>query len=166
VPGIESLPLLDTPVSVIDFETTGLYPKNDRVVEVTVVRHDPGREPRLVFDTLVNPQGRVRATEIHGITDDDVCDAPTFPEIAGDLLDALQGSVLSAYNVYSDVKFLIAELDPIGVEFEAPHSCLMYMRPLLGLGKKGPLKQVCDEAGVPLEVSHMSSDDAMAAAML
>lgn len=67
--GIAERPIADTPIAVFDFETTGLHPGYDRVIEVSVIRIDPGQPPRLAFDTLVNPRRRVAATEIHGITD-------------------------------------------------------------------------------------------------
>lgn len=66
----------DTPIAVLDFETTGLSAGNDRVVEVSVVRIEPGLPPRLVLDTLINPRRRVAATHIHGITDRHVVDPP------------------------------------------------------------------------------------------
>jgi DNA polymerase III epsilon subunit-like protein len=78
VQGISPFRIDDTPIAIIDFETTGLIAGADRVVEVSVVRVDPGEEPRLVLDTLINPQRHVSATEIHGITDADVADAPYF----------------------------------------------------------------------------------------
>ena len=87
--GIYAQPICDTPIAVIDFETTGLTPGTDRVVEVSVVRVDPGEEPRLVFDTLVNPQREVAATEIHGITDSHVADAPEFCRITSSLDETL-----------------------------------------------------------------------------
>ena len=67
--GIKDRRIAETPVAIIDFETTGLTAGFDRVIEVSVVRVDPGEQPRLVFDTLVNPHRPVAATEIHGITD-------------------------------------------------------------------------------------------------
>ena len=115
VQGISTRPIDETPIAVIDFETTGLTPGADRVVEVSVIRVDPGREPRLVFDTLVNPHRCVAATEIHGITDADVADAPSFQNIAGELLDSLNGCVVAAYNVYFDIKFLNFEMRNAGV---------------------------------------------------
>lgn len=70
--GIAKRRIEETPVAVIDFETTGLTPGYDRVVEVSVVRVDPGERPKLVYDTLVNPARPMAATEIHGISDADV----------------------------------------------------------------------------------------------
>lgn len=67
--GIDNRPVADTPVAVIDFETTGLTVGYDRVVEASVVRIDPGGEARLLFDSLINPGRSVAATEIsrHGL---------------------------------------------------------------------------------------------------
>ena len=76
--GISHRSLRETPIAIIDFETTGLTAGADRVVEVAIARVDVGGEPRIILDTLVNPLRRVAATEIHGITDADVADAPRF----------------------------------------------------------------------------------------
>ncbi len=97
--GISTRRIDATPVAVIDFETTGLTPGLDRVVEVSVVRIEPGEAPRLVFDTLVNPERPMAATHVHGITEADVAGAPRFDEIAGDFLAAMQGCMIAAYNV-------------------------------------------------------------------
>ncbi len=73
--GIAQRLINETPVSVIDLETTGLTPGYDRIVEVSVVRIEPGEAPRLIFDSLVNPGRPVAAIEIHGIGDRDVAAA-------------------------------------------------------------------------------------------
>ncbi|MEK6531001.1 MAG: 3'-5' exonuclease [Deltaproteobacteria bacterium] len=95
--GIATKKIAEMPVAVIDFETTGLTAGYDRIVEVAVARIDPGERPRLIFDTLVNPLRPMAATEIHGITDKDVADAPRFKDIAGELLAAIKDCVLAAY---------------------------------------------------------------------
>ena len=101
--GTHDRPEVETPIAVFDLETTGLNPGYDRVIEVSVIRIDPGRGPRLVLDALVNPRRRVAATEIHSITGADVAGAPEFGEIAGDLLGAISGCVLTAYNSHSAI---------------------------------------------------------------
>ncbi len=55
------------------------------------------------------------ATEIHGITDRDVLDAPRFEDLARELLHALSGCVVAAHNVYFDLRFLRFELDRLGL---------------------------------------------------
>lgn len=165
-PGIWNLPFSETPISVIDVETTGLTPGHDRVVEISVVRVDPGEKPRLVFDSLVNPHRPMAATEIHGITDEDVLDAPTFSDIGGDLIRSLDGSVVSAFNVYFDIKFLRFELGQINLHEVPPHFCLMYMRPMLGIGKRCRLEEACRDANINLSAAHTAGSDALASAEL
>jgi DNA polymerase-3 subunit epsilon len=164
--GILDRPIHDTPIAVLDFETTGLTPGHDRVVEVSVVRRDPGQRPRLVLDTLVNPLRPMAATEIHGITDDDVREAPRFEEIAGELLAALSDCVMAAYNVYFDLKFLRYELQQAGVAQVPPHLCLMYLRPMLGLGCRCKLEEACRAHGIHYQQSHVAAHDAQASAEL
>src|SRR5512134_1746588 len=103
-PGILGVAVGEVSVAVVDIETTGLHAGADRVVEMSVVRVDPGGQPVLAVNTLVNPRRPVAATEIHGITDDDVADAPTFADIAGDVAGAISDAVLMAYNVYFDMR--------------------------------------------------------------
>jgi DNA polymerase-3 subunit epsilon len=164
--GITDRVIADTPISVLDFETTGLNPGPDRVVEVSVVRMEPGRSPRLAFDTLVDPGRRVGATSIHGITDEDVVGAPAFAEIAGDLVRALSDSVVAAYNVYFDLRFLEFELAGSGFACSLPHFCLMWMRPMLALGDRCPLERALAEHGITHTGAHTASGDCLASASL
>ncbi len=164
--GIYQRRIDELPIAVIDFETTGMLAGPDRVVEVSVVRVEPGQKPYLAFDTLVNPQRSVGATYVHHITDRDVANAPTFGEIAGDLADALSGCIIAAYNVYFDIRFLQYELSQAGIDLPLPHFCLMYMRPMLGLGDKCGLACACEMHNIRLTNAHCAYDDAMAAAQL
>lgn len=164
--GILSRRINETPVAMVDFETTGLTPGFDRVVEVSVVRMDPGQRPHLCFDTLVNPMRPVAATEIHGITDDDVAQAPRFNDIAGDLIGVLTDCVVAAHNVYFDIRFLQYELEQSGVNHEPPHFCLMYMRPMLGLGCRCKLEEACRAHDIEHEVTHVAAQDAEASGAL
>ena len=165
--GISSRSWRELPVAVVDVETTGLHPAGDRIIEIAVVRLEPGsKEPRIALDTLVNPGRRVSATEIHGITDDDVRGAPTFPAIAPAVVQALHGALFASYNVYFDAKFVGAELERVGHRRFPPHLCLMYMRPLLAIGSRCTLDDACREHGVPRNGSHMAAEDALASARL
>ncbi len=106
------------------------------------------------------------ATEIHGITDEDVAQAPTFADVAGDVIRAIDGAVVAAYNVYFDIRFLNYELAAAGLPCEPPHLCLMYMRPMLGLGSRCTLADACAESGVDYRAAHIAAEDALASAML
>jgi DNA polymerase-3 subunit epsilon len=100
----------------------------------------------------------------HGITDADVVDAPRFQDIAGDLLEAIAGCVVAAYNVYFDMRFLQFEFSLHGVRETPPHICLMYLRPLLGLGKRCRLVEACH--GVRLDENHLAGADVIASGQL
>ena len=130
--GIAHRRIAELPFAIVDLETTGLYAGGDRIVEIAVVRAEPNQKPALVLDTLVNPRRPVSATEIHGITDAEVADAPTFDELAGNVLHGIAGAVFASYNVYFDARFVQSELKMVGVREFPPHLCLMYM----GLGKR------------------------------
>ncbi|WP_158261104.1 MULTISPECIES: PolC-type DNA polymerase III [Pirellulaceae] len=164
--GISSHRIADTPLAIIDFETTGLVPGFDRVVEMSVVRVDPGKDPVVVYDTLINPGRAMGATEIHGITDEDVENAPFFDDVAGELLAATKDCVIAAYNVYFDIKFLNFELTNAGVAHVPPHLCLMYLRTMLGLGARCKLDVACREHLIEYSATHKAADDALAAGQL
>jgi len=165
--GILGRVIAETPVAVLDFETTGLTPGGDRVVEVSVVRVDPGGgPPRLVLDSLVNPERPMGATEVHGIRDADVRSAPRFHEIADELVRATAGCVVAAYNAYFDMRFLEFELCLAGVREMPPFFCLMYLRPMLDLGVRCSLEQACQAHGHRYLATHAAADDALAAAHL
>jgi DNA polymerase-3 subunit epsilon len=88
--------------AVLDFETTGLFPSHDRVIEVAVVHVDETGTITGQWDTLVNPQRDLGAQRIHHITSAEVMDAPTFAEIAPKLIELLSGRVLVAHNASFD----------------------------------------------------------------
>jgi hypothetical protein len=99
--------LADPGVVLLDTETTGLsYP---RLVEIGVL--DINGETLL--DTLVNPGSPIppEATAIHGITDQDVADAPGFGELLPELTRILQGRRVVICNAAFDTRVLATELD-------------------------------------------------------
>lgn len=164
--GILKNTIKETPISIVDLETTGLYPGGDRVIELAVVRIEPNEKPRLVLDTLINPNRQVAATEIHGITDSDVADAPHFEEVAGNIASAISDSVFASYNVYFDIKFLQEELSRVGVSKELPHMCLMYLRPMLGIGRRCSLGDACEAHGIHQDSCHQAAADALMGSQL
>lgn len=99
---------LQRPLVVFDLETTGLT-FGDRIVELCFLKiHPDGSEE--TFTTRVNPEMPIpeSSTEIHGITNDDVKDCPTFKEIAPKLLEMIKGCDLAGFN---SAKFDLPMLD-------------------------------------------------------
>lgn len=91
---------LNRPLAVIDLETTGTDPKTDRIVEIGVVKifPDGSRDDRC---RRVNPGVPIpeAATAIHGITDADVKDTPTFEILVPGLVRFLDGCDLCGFNL-------------------------------------------------------------------
>ena len=110
---------------VVDIETTGLDPENDRIVSVAIVRarfadleeNSSGLNGE-TMDTIVNPQCRIpyRVSRRHGITNRDVNDKVTFADIAQRLRDFIDTRPIIAHNVSFDKKFLNAEFKRAGVK--------------------------------------------------
>jgi DNA polymerase III subunit epsilon len=163
---LRSLPLDACGFAVVDLETTGFSPERDAIVEVSVVHLDPGLEPRVAFDSVLDPQRPVTGTHVHGLDDTAVAGAPTFSQAAGDLARALAGRVLVGHNIAFDRMFLGSAFAPWGIDLDVPHVCTMYLRPLLGLGPRQSLDDACREAGVPRHSGHAAGVDAFDTAQL
>jgi DNA polymerase-3 subunit epsilon len=90
---------LKNPLIIFDLETTGMNIASDRIVEISYLKVTPnGKEEcktlRLNPEMPIPPQ----STEIHGISDADVADCPTFVEVAKNLAKDIEGCDLAGYN--------------------------------------------------------------------
>jgi len=96
---------------VLDVETTGLQPSRQRVIEVAALRFKDGLEVSR-FESLCKPDRRVPkyVTQLTGITDVLLEEAPTFAEIVDGLLDQIGSCLIVGHNVGFDLSFLDAEL--------------------------------------------------------
>ena len=77
--------------AVVDVETSGLDPTKHRVIEVAVTQLSPAGVVESEWSTLVRARGGTGPVHIHGLTDHDLRDAPTFAEVAGTLRGLLEG---------------------------------------------------------------------------
>ena len=100
---------------VLDFETTGVRPKKDCVVEVAAVNY-LASGPRVRFHRRINPGILIpaSATAVHGIRDEHVADSPPFAAIAKRLSDFLCDCDLAGFN-FKKLRFLLAEFARAGV---------------------------------------------------
>jgi len=111
---------LNAPVCIFDLETTGIDVSKDRIVEISVLRVDPdGKETW--FTRRVNPGRPIpeRATAVHGITDEDVKDAPRFDEIADQVYALIKDAYLVGFNSNRfDLPMLVEELLRAGIDID------------------------------------------------
>jgi len=110
---------LKRPIVFIDLETTGINVSTDRIVEISALKiHPNGKEQWM--NSLVNPEMPIpqKSTAIHGITDSDVKDAPTFREIAKNLTSFMEGCDLAGYNAIKfDIPVLAEEFLRTNMDF-------------------------------------------------
>jgi DNA polymerase-3 subunit epsilon len=161
------------PLAVIDFETTGLAPDADRIVEIGIACFAGGELTNLKH-WLVNPGIPIpeQARNVHGIGDADVAGAATFEQLAVELVEVLKGHLPVAYNAGFDRAFLLAELERAGIDTRGPeHSpaCsaavdwidpLIWTRELYRDDSSRKLTDIAARLGITLERAHRAASDA------
>lgn len=103
---------LTKPICFFDLETTGINVSKDRIVEIAILKVYPSGEKES-RTWLVNPEMYIpkESTEIHGISNEDVVDKPTFRELAPKVVQMLEGSDVAGFNSNRfDIPLLAEEL--------------------------------------------------------
>ena len=111
---------LKNPIIFFDLETTGINFTHDRIVEISYMKISPNGDEE-IKTRRINPEMPIpaAATAIHGISDDDVKDSPTFKSIAKSLAAQIEGCDLAGYNSNRfDIPMLMEELLRAGVEID------------------------------------------------
>lgn len=111
---------LRNPIIFFDLETTGVDIMSDRIVELSLIKVYPNGTEE-VKSRRLNPERPIpaEATKVHGITDDDVKDAPTFKQVAKDLARIFEGCDVAGFNSNRfDIPLLEEEFLRAGVDFD------------------------------------------------
>ena len=101
----------------LDTETTGKKKEVDRIIEIALIEAIDGVKTGKVFRTLINPEGKSideEATKVHKIVAEDLEDAPTFKEVAEDIVEFIRGAETLAYNHDFDAGFINMEMEKAG----------------------------------------------------
>jgi len=156
---------LQRPLAVLDLETTGLRPDQDRIVEIAILRVDPdGKETR--YSKRINPQTPIppEATAVHGIGDADIKHEPAFSQVAPEVAQLLKGCDLAGFNISSyDLRLLQREFERAGVEFSIVGRAIVDAKQIYHAREPRNLEAAClfylDEKH---ENAHTALDDVLA----
>lgn len=108
---------IESNLAIVDVETSGLQAGNSHILEIAILVTTSFGERISEFETLVRPpDGNVGRSDIHKIEKKDVLSAPSFSEIAGRVLTALDGCVIVAHNAKFEEEFLFAEFNNAGID--------------------------------------------------
>ena len=111
---------LKRPIIFFDLETTGVDTARDRIVEISMIKVMPDGE-EITKTRRLNPGMHIpeEATAVHGITDDDVKDCPTFAQVAKSLEQFIRGCDFGGFNSNRfDLPVLVEEFLRAGVDFD------------------------------------------------
>lgn len=156
---------LRNPLVFFDLETTGINIVKDRIVEISFVKvHPNGKEE--CKTRRINPEMPIppESTAIHGITDEDVKDCPTFKEIAKSLAAQIEGCDLAGYNSNRfDIPLLAEEFLRAGVDIDLNKRKFIDVQTIFHKMEQRTLsaayKFYCDKS---LENAHTAEADTMA----
>ncbi|WP_187117632.1 3'-5' exonuclease [Flaviflexus massiliensis] len=157
--------------AVIDVETTGLDATVDRIVDLAVLVTNDQAAVKDRWSSLVNPERAIGATHIHGLTDNDVTDAPVFSDLVPHLIRLIRGRIIVAHNVAFDLSFLNAEFERAGFSYVLPREvgvCTMEQSYLYLPEGRHNLAACLERAGIDRTdtISHRAASDTESARAL
>jgi DNA polymerase-3 subunit epsilon len=156
--------------AIIDIETCGgkFDFKRGRIIEISILIHD-GLTVVDEFTSLINPECYISTyfTNISGITNAMVDDAPKFYEVAKQILEITKDKIFVAHNVGFDYGFVKEEFASLGYAYKRDTLCTVRLtRKLIPGLKSYSLGNLCDYLGIDNEARHRARGDAMATAKL
>ncbi|MEI6585943.1 MAG: 3'-5' exonuclease [Sediminibacterium sp.] len=156
---------LTRPIAFIDLETTGINITTDRIVEIAIVKILQDGEKQ-VKRKLINPLMPIpqSSSDIHGITDLMVKDAPSFKQVANEIKQFIEGCDLGGYNSNRfDIPMLLEEFLRVGIDYTLDDKRLVDVQKVFHLMEQRTLsaayKFYCQKI---LEGAHGAEADATA----
>ena len=156
---------LKRPIIFFDLETTGVDTSKDRIVEISMVKVGVDGTKQ-VKTRRINPEMPIpaEATAVHGITDDDVRDEPTFRQIAKSLAQFIEGCDFGGFNSNRfDLPVLVEEFMRAGVEVDFKRRKFVDVQDIFHKKEQRTLvaayKFYCDK---DLENAHSAEADTLA----
>jgi DNA polymerase III subunit epsilon len=150
--------------SIIDIETTGLSPNREKITEIAIYVFD-GEKVVDEFVTLLNPEIEIpyRITQLTGINNKMVQDAPKFYEVAKRIVEMTEDTTFVGHNVNFDYNFIRKEFREFGYDFQRKKMCTCRLsRKLLPGRRSYSLGKLCQELGIENVHRHRAFGDAKA----
>jgi exonuclease, DNA polymerase III, epsilon subunit family len=154
--------------AIVDIETTGGSHKTEKITEIAIFKHD-GHRVVDEFTSLINPEKNIPyfITNLTGITNQMVANAPKFYEIARKIVEITEGCTFVAHNAPFDYRFVCAEYLQLGYEYKRDVLCTVRTSRRLIPGKQSySLGNLCNELGIDVNHRHRAAGDALATVKL
>jgi len=155
---------LKRPLIVFDLESTGLNITTDHIVELSYVKVFPdGHREEKTY--RFNPGMHIpeEVVRVHGITDEDVKNEPSFKDRAAEIAATFQGSDIAGFNSnHFDIPLLTQEMLNAGVDFDPTRHRFIDVQTIYHKREKRDLEAAClFYCGHPMHNHHSSRDDAL-----
>jgi DNA polymerase-3 subunit epsilon len=148
----------------VDIETSGLSSARSKIIEISAIRVENG-EVVNEYSSLINPGTSLNPyiSQLTGISDDDLVNAPFFDEIAYDLDKVLKDAIFIAHNVRFDYSFVKNELEACGYSYTPKMICTVKLSRALYPNFKGhSLEKIIERHSIKVNNRHRALDDAKA----
>lgn len=145
----------------LDCETTGGRASRDRLTEIALIEVQGGQVVDR-WQSLINPQATIPPwiTRLTGINNAMVESAPCFDDIAGELLERLQGKVIVAHNARFDYSFLKQSFLRSGMQLNTKTLCSVRLsRQLFPQHRHHGLDRIIERLGIEIDKRHRAMDD-------
>jgi DNA polymerase-3 subunit epsilon len=153
---------------IIDIETTGGSARLEKITEIAIYQHD-GTQITGEFVSLVNPERNIPyfITNLTGITNEMVEDAPRFYEIAKTIVELTEGRIFVAHNARFDYSFIRQEFKSLGFNFKRNIlDTVALSRKLLPGHRSYSLGNICKDLRISINGRHRAAGDAFATVKL
>lgn len=154
--------------AIIDIETTGGSAQLEKITEIAVYLHD-GTRITDEFISLVNPERNIPyfITNLTGITNEMVENAPRFYEIAKKIIELTEGRTFVAHNARFDYSFIRQEYKSLGYNFKRSIlDTVALSRKLLPGHVSYSLGNICKDLNITINGRHRAGGDALATVKL
>ena len=150
--------------AIVDIETTGGKATRHRITEIAIVLHD-GKKILDQWETLINPECYIPhgITELTGITQEMVQDAPKFYEVAKTIVEKTEKAIFVAHNVRFDYGFLREEFKRLGYTFSRRQLCTVRLSRKAFPGLRSySLGKLIKHFGIKVNDRHRAMADTLA----